>query len=408
MTHPLIGRTLGKYSILSLIASGGMANVLLAEDNYLKRRVAIKVMMQGYDRHEKLLFEEEAARIAQLEHEHILPLLEFDYIGSQETFPYMVMPVAKCNLHSVTTGRVLSLNQALSYAHPIAQALFYAHTKHHVVHCDVKPQNVLLDTSNKLLLSDFGIAVVSRSINPKRQAASGTLPYMAPEQFLGASVSATDQYALAIMLYEFLTGRYPYILPQGSKQQAYFIAHHTAEMESFPGSLSYLDEVFRKALAKKPEERFLSVTDFVKAIDAAKQQLNMQTAKISHPDVSEKVRQPVGYKSPLPSTKSRNESVPTSAQDWFKKGNKLDDLGKYQEAIEAFDEAIRINPDYAQAYNNKGAALNKLCKFQEAVTAFDQAIRINPDYTNARNNKGLVIKTLVTLALIKQQRLSDK
>ena len=164
-------------------------------------------------------------------------------------------------------GTLLPLTTILSYVKPIASALQYAHNAK-TVHRDVKPENMLRGLRNEALLSDFGIATVSHSYNPSSSGMAGTIPYMAPEQIQGKPRSASDQYALGIVVYEWLSGDYPF---HGSFSEiaSQHILVPPPLREKLPTILPAIEEVVLKALAKQPEDRFESVQAFATALENA-------------------------------------------------------------------------------------------------------------------------------------------
>lgn len=278
---PLEGSHLGRFRLLRLLGRGGMGEVYLAEDEQLRRHVAIKVIQtEDADPDATRLFEREARAIARLNHPHILPLFDFGEATIQEvTLTYMVMPFChegtlaawmhqhrKTNLPSAQEVGVL-IQQA-------ASALQYAHNQH-IVHQDVKPSNFLIRKSEEardlpdLLLADFGVAKSMSATASVSQSVRGTPTYMAPEQWEATPVPATDQYALAIVAYELLTGHPPF---QGSFGQVMY--QHLHVVPPPPGTRNPrlptdLDAVLLHALAKKPEERFTSISAFAHAFQQA-------------------------------------------------------------------------------------------------------------------------------------------
>src|SRR5205823_6821544 len=144
----------------------------------------------------------------------------------------------------------------------MAAALQYAHN-HHVIHRDVKPENLLLGSDQDLLLSDFGLALLAPSPELlSTQEMAGTIPYMAPEQLRGKPGFASDQYALAIVAYEWLSGKRPF---EGSPWE---VAHQHLTLappplqEQHSGLPTGVEEVIQRALAKDPQQRFVSVQAF--------------------------------------------------------------------------------------------------------------------------------------------------
>jgi len=267
----LIGRQLGSYRLTHLLGSGGFAAVYLGEHVHLKMQAAIKVLHQvqlSSDEKEKFL--REARTIAKLKHPNIIRVLDY---GIQEStnIPYLVMEYAPKTLRQRhPAGTILKPLEILPYVEQVAKGLQYAHNNK-VIHRDVKPENMLLDDNDDVRLSDFGLAVVyetSRSSNTQDRL--GTPPYMAPEQFQGKPVLASDQYSLGIVVYEWLCGTRPF---NGSDGELLIHQHESAMppsmREKVPSLLPALEEVVQKALAKKPKERYASVEDFAFAFREA-------------------------------------------------------------------------------------------------------------------------------------------
>ena len=285
---PLEGLHLGHYRLLRLIGSGGMGEVYLAEDARIGQQVAIKVIRSegiAYPGSESAteatrLFEREAKAIARLDHPNILPL----YAYGEETlhgtlFTYLVMPYRKEGtlatwLRQRGTAVPLSPIEVALLLQQAAEALQHAHTQH-ILHQDIKPSNFLIRVREDqpewpdLLLSDFGIAKLTSATASASQSIRGTPTYMAPEQWDGHPVPASDQYALAIMVYELLVGRPPFVGNPGQVMRQHYMTPPPAP-SSLNGSLSpAIDAVLVRALSKDPEERFPSVRAFARAFQEA-------------------------------------------------------------------------------------------------------------------------------------------
>jgi eukaryotic-like serine/threonine-protein kinase len=292
----LEGLKLGHYQLLYLIGSGGMGEVYLAEDARLYRQVAIKVIRSEVSSYPNAvanqdaarLFQREAKAIAMLDHPHILPLFDFgeEFVnGSQYT--YLVMPFRQEGslanwLHQRSDANLLSVGDVEHLIRQAADALQYAHN-HQIIHQDVKPSNFLIrgNPANSdrpdLLLTDFGVAKLSTATSSVSHSVRGTPTYMAPEQWSGNAVVATDQYALAVMAYELLTGRPPF---QGSPLQMMYL--HTQQQPQPPSSLNPqipvdMDTVLLCALSKSPEARFASISAFANAFSQALQSVGSPT-----------------------------------------------------------------------------------------------------------------------------------
>jgi|GEM_PF-417083 len=273
-----VGQILGNYQLLRLLGRGAFAEVYLAEHRYLEVPAAIKVLHVRMEPNTQAHFLREARTIAHLQHPHIVRVLDF---GFQEQTPYLVMEYTPNGTLRTRhpKGTHLPLEQIVQYVKQVAPALDYAHQQH-VIHRDVKPENMLLSATNEVVLSDFGIAVVQQSMDSlSSQSQAGTPVYMAPEQIRGKPCAASDQYAVGVLVYEWLCGEPPFV---GSLFEVW--SQHLsgsppslcARIPSLPPAVE--DAVF-SALAKEPQARFVSVQDFADVLEAmceATQPLSVQ------------------------------------------------------------------------------------------------------------------------------------
>src|SRR5579884_2239964 len=275
---PLEGLQLGHYQLVRLIGSGGMGEVYLAEDTRIRRRVAIKVVRaeaspypdENATREAARLFQREMRAITVLDHPHILPLFDFgEETINKNTLTYMVMPFRPEGsladwLQQRGTSEVLSPQDVSYFLQQAADALQHAHD-HQLIHQDAKPSNFLIRSraSNPsrpdLLLADFGIAKFTTATATASQSIRGTPAYMAPEQWDGQPIAASDQYALAIMAYQLLTGRPPFLGGLSQVMRQHFTAQPQPPSTLNPRIPPALDAVILRALAKTPSERFSSV-----------------------------------------------------------------------------------------------------------------------------------------------------
>src|SRR5947209_9774270 len=209
----ILGTTLsGRYRLEARIGSGGMSTVYRALDETLQRQVAIKLMNREVtsDSDQLERFRREARAVAQLSHPHIVGVID---AGEDESRPYIVFEYVEGETLKERIRHLgrLPIPEAVAYAIEIARALGAAHARH-IVHRDVKPQNVLIDQEGSAKVTDFGIA---RTLDEEGLTADGrvlgTTDYVSPEQALGQPVTGqSDLYSLGVVLYEMLTGQVPF------------------------------------------------------------------------------------------------------------------------------------------------------------------------------------------------------
>lgn len=263
-----VGRQFGNYRLIRLLGQGGFADVYLGEHVYLKTQAAIKLLQTRLALDDLEVFLKEARTVSNLIHPHIVRVLEF---GVEGKTPYLVMDYAANGTlrQRHPKGTRLAPATIIPYVKQVASALQYAHDKK-LIHRDVKPENMLVGQNNDILLSDFGIALVSQSSRyQSTQEVAGTLAYMAPEQFHGKPVAASDQYALGIVVYEWLTGERPFHGSFAEIASQHVLAPPTLLREKIPEITPAIEEVVHRALAKEPQQRFLRVEAFANALEQA-------------------------------------------------------------------------------------------------------------------------------------------
>jgi outer membrane protein assembly factor BamB len=264
-----VGQQVGEYRLLHQLGRGSFGIVYQAEHIHDGSQVAVKLLQLQLTRYEDLKGFLTEARTMRFQHPHIVSLLDFGL--SHEHIPYLVMEYAVGGSlrDQYPSGSPLPLSMVSTYAAQLASALQYAHDRH-VIHRDIKPQNILLRADGTLLLSDFGMAEAMEQNSPgNRQRQVGTPAYMAPEQSHGKPKPASDQYALAVLTYEWLAGRLPF---QGTPQEV--VERHRFDMppplQQFRPELPpQVTQVISRALAKRPERRFDSVEQFEQALQIA-------------------------------------------------------------------------------------------------------------------------------------------
>ena len=261
---------LGNYWITGFLGRGGFAQVYLGEHISLHRLAAIKVL-NGRPPSEKLeRFWTEASITAELPHRHIVQIFDYD---EESAPPFLVMQYARYrSLEARHRGERLPLDTIVSYVEQIAEALDYVHRRG-IIHCDVKPSNILLDADETVLVSDFGVAVSINRYAAIPRIFGGTATYMAPEQYRGWLSPASDQYSLGIMVYEWLSGHPPFC-GSSSYEIAMRHAHDSPPplWRTAPSTPHAVQSVVSRALEKDPNERFPSVGSFALALEQAYQE----------------------------------------------------------------------------------------------------------------------------------------
>jgi eukaryotic-like serine/threonine-protein kinase len=278
------GRRLGNYRLVSLLGRGGFAEVYLGEHVRLGTQAAIKLLATHLSDTEAEKFLAEARTIARLEHPHIIRILDFDI---EQDIPFLVMSYAPNGTlrQRYPKGTRPPLDVVLSYLKQAAAALQYAHDEK-LIHRDIKPENMLIGRHNELLLSDFGIAVVAHSSHSQStQEIMGTLSYMAPEQILGRPRPSSDQYALGVIVYEWLCGNHPFHGTAAEISTQHLHAEPPSLCEQVPGMPPALEAVVLKALGKDPHRRFASVQEFAVALEQACQGLLPATMSSAIPTI---------------------------------------------------------------------------------------------------------------------------
>jgi serine/threonine-protein kinase len=276
----LLGTKLnGRYRLEARIGAGGMSTVYRALDETLQRRVAIKLMntevVTDFDQLER--FRREARAVAQLSHPNVVGVID---AGEDEGRPYIVFEYVEGETLKTRIRRQgrLPIPEAVAYAIEIARALGAAHSRH-IVHRDVKPQNVLIDEEGSAKVTDFGIA---RTLEEDGLTADGrvlgTTDYVSPEQALGQRVSGqSDLYSLGVVLYEMLTGEVPF---RGESQVAVAMKHVRTAMPDVqakrPEVSAALAKVIDNATAKHLADRYADDAELIADLEDA---LAIETAR---------------------------------------------------------------------------------------------------------------------------------
>jgi serine/threonine protein kinase len=276
----ILGTTLsGRYRLEARIGAGGMSTVYRALDETLQRQVAIKLLNRevASDSDQLERFRREARAVAQLSHPHVVGVID---AGEDESRPYIVFEYVEGETLKERIRRLgrLPIAEAVAYAIEIARALGAAHARH-IVHRDVKPQNVLIDEEGSAKVTDFGIA---RTLDEEGLTADGrvlgTTDYVSPEQALGQPVTGqSDLYSLGVVLYEMLTGEVPF---KGENQVAVAMKHVREILPDVqtkrPEVSAALAAVVDTATAKRQEDRYADDVEFIADLEDA---LAIETAR---------------------------------------------------------------------------------------------------------------------------------
>ncbi|SRR6266567_2447403 len=330
--NSFIGKQIGNYHILAELNSGSFGTVykgkhIIFEDDPI---VAIKLLHAHLrSAQERNQFFQEARLLKKLTHRSILHIID---AGIQDGLPYIVTDYAsggslqdRLRQHP---HQPLPIEETLTILKQVGQALHYAHQQS-IVHRDLKPGNILFNGKGEALLADFGIAIVLEKT--KRIDVIGTPSYMAPEQFHGEVSQKSDQYALGCIAYELLTGQKAFTAPHGlAVGFKHLNEYPIAPTLINPAIPAHVEQAVFKALVKQRSDRHTDVSTFINALQKTSKQ-------------------------------------------WSEEGKTLLDLKRYEEALAAYNQAIRLDPNDAGAYHNKGIALEHLEKKQEAQQANNRA-----------------------------------
>src|SRR5579875_1306973 len=283
----LIGKVLGTCTLQKLIGQGGMGAVYLAQQSRPRRQVAVKVLMPMTPLTSNQLaaflerFRRETDAAASLEHPNIVPVHEY---GEQNGLAYLVMPYISGGTLREELEREgqLPMSKVVNYLEQLASALDFPDERG-VIHRDIKPANILMTSTSRLLLTDFGLVKVISDGQISQVSLTGGMPmgtpdYMAPEQVTGNTIDGrTDLYALGIVLYQMMTGATPF---QGGTPMQIAVRH----LQTPPPSPRLLrpelpvaaEQVVLRSLAKQPADRYNRAQDLANAF-----RISLESAAVS-------------------------------------------------------------------------------------------------------------------------------
>ncbi len=282
----------GQYIIQRHLDSGAMADVYAATDTLRQTQVALKVLRSqlALDPYFEEYFRREASVLLRLQHPNIVRLYELVRDG-ELLFLVMDFIVGPTLQQYLYTHKLLPTADVLYIAQALAHALDFAHS-HQIIHRDIKPSNVLLATNGAILLSDFGVARMAGSTTTAAGPV-GTIAYMAPEQIVGGTITvAADQYSLAVLIWELLTGRRPFVGDTATLKSTTVGERVMEEHLHHPvptGLLSpQLDQPLRRALSKIAAERYATCAMLVQqlatasGVQPASRQHWLQQVQVAH------------------------------------------------------------------------------------------------------------------------------
>lgn len=283
--NQFIGSNIGKYNLIEYLGEGGLAKVFKGYHPDLQRFAAIKILHAEYLNDEKFVtrFKKEAQNLAKLRHPNIVQVYDSSITSS---FPYLVMEYIEGKTlkqfiqeYNRTQTRV-PITYTLRIIYSLGLALSFAH-RNNIIHRDVKPSNVILENSGRVVLTDFGLAKFQGQTESKdSKAIEGTPAYISPEQALGRGAQQrSDQYSLGLVFFEMLTGRRPYSADDALDMSLRHVTNDIpSPQEFYPEIPDEVAEIVLRATRKNPNERYPAISDLLK--DLIKVRIETTTAKL--------------------------------------------------------------------------------------------------------------------------------
>lgn len=276
-----------RYEIIKTIGEGGMANVYLANDTILDRKVAIKVLRGDLSNDEKFIrrFKREALSVSNLSHPNIVEVYD---VGEEDGNYYIVMEYidGKTLKQLLQKRGALTLNEVIDIMTQLTDGLSHAHEAY-IIHRDIKPQNIMIEDNGLIKITDFGIAMALNSTQlTQTNSVMGSVHYLPPEQANGkGSTIKSDIYSLGILMYELLTGSVPF---KGDTAVEIALKHMKEKVPSIrkqnPTIPQSVENIVLKATAKNPKNRYDSVKDMYKDLQTALQRDNEKRLVYEYPE----------------------------------------------------------------------------------------------------------------------------
>lgn len=409
------GTLIGDFQIESLLGRGGLSRVYRARQRSLDRTVALKVTLV---READTYGTDEGRTMAAVVHDHIVPVFSEQTVGA---FRLLAMGfVAGPTLATfLTEQREPRTSFACRTIRDLAQALAHTHQLG-ILHCDIKPANILFTPDGRAMLTDFNVAVRRDAMDASSQAVGGTLTYMAPEHLAlltgrGAPTAVdqrADLYSLGLVLFELLTGAWPFAesdattdpLSAAAQLQAIRLAATVRFPTNAPRLSPGLRSIVEKCLAPKTADRYQSASEFADDLDRYLTHRPLRFAP--DPSLRERAtkwvrRHPAATVAVVASLliaalaiRFENNSLtlapaeraavngPISvaaarhAVEWDRRGRELLTDRQFEDALHCFDQAVAFNSQLAPAHHNRGVAQFRLGQFSSACASFDRAIEL--------------------------------
>lgn len=276
-----------RYEIIKTIGEGGMANVYLAEDTILERKVAIKVLRGDLSNDEKFIrrFKREALSVSNLSHPNIVEVYD---VGEEDGNYYIVMEyIEGKTLKQLLQKRgALTLTEVIDIMSQLTDGLAHAHEAY-IIHRDIKPQNIMIEDNGRIKITDFGIAMALNSTQlTQTNSVMGSVHYLPPEQANGkGSTVKSDIYSLGILMYELLTGSVPF---KGDTAVEIALKHMKEKIPSVrkqnPTIPQSVENIILKATAKNPKNRYDSVREMYNDLQTALERDNEKRLVYEYPE----------------------------------------------------------------------------------------------------------------------------
>lgn len=381
----LTGKQVGNYRLIAELTKNFSIVVYLAQHIFLEHRfVVLKLLhtaLHASEQEKRASFFQEAAFLDRFKHPFILPLMD---VGLFDDMPYVMTEYAPNGSLKDRLARQfpapLPLEEALSILWQVGQAVQYLHD-HDVVHCDLKPANILFNARGDALLADFGFAQTLTAPVVRQERAPGTLHYIAPEKFDGIINREGDQYGLGCIAYELLTGQRPFV---DLSIRGVMLKHKTEEpvppTQLNPQVPTAIEQAILKAMAKEPAARHANVAAFLAALGLSASPVSPASPLSTHHDASDEAQ-------------ADGEGAKTGAQ-WLDEASAHYDAGRFPQALAAYEAALLLDPEDAYSHIGKGLVLCALALHKQALASFEQALALDPTDAYAYVCMGLVLRTL--------------